>query len=115
MYIRTNTFHGYGGISEGPKAAIELGAAVLSFGQALFTGGNFSTESSVVNYLHQNTPLDQKFVRCNRKFRISAAKPGPLPLDVIKKADLGEKFWFQLSYEYNGNDLRNVSVEPLMD
>jgi hypothetical protein len=115
MYIRTNAFHGYGGVPAAATGAIELGAAVLSFGQALFTGGSFSTQSSVVNYLHQNTPLDQKFVRCKRRFRISAAKPGPVPLDFIKKADAGEKFWFELSYDYNGNDLRNVSVEPLMD
>ncbi len=119
MYIRTNQFHGFSQAPApalGPVAVIELGAAVLSLGRDLFTGGSFSTQSSVVNYIHQNTPLSQKFVTCKRRFKFSAAKPGgPLPLTFIKANDLGEKFWFELSYEYNGNDLRNVAVEPLMN
>jgi outer membrane protein OmpA-like peptidoglycan-associated protein len=119
MYIRTNQLHGFSqapapGI--GPVAVIELGAAVLSLGRDLFTGGSFSTQSSVVNYIHQNTPLTQKFVTCKRRFKLLAAKPGgPLPLEYLRKYEIAEKFWFELSYEYNGNDLRNVAVEPLMN
>ena len=117
MYIRTGQLHGFSQAPApiGPVAAVELGIAVLTTVRDLFTGGNFSTQSSVVNYIHQNTPLSQKFVSCKRMFKILAAKPGgPLPLEYKKKYEVAEKFWFQLSYEYNGNDLRNVAVEPLV-
>jgi outer membrane protein OmpA-like peptidoglycan-associated protein len=120
MYIRTEELDGLSQAPPapalGPVAVIELGAAVLSLGRDLFTGGSFQTQSSVVNYIHQGTPLSQKFVSCKRRFKLSAAKPGgPFPIEVIKKYDIGEKFWFELSYEYNGNDLRNVAVEPLVN
>jgi hypothetical protein len=95
--------------------AIEVGSAALSFGRDLFTGGNFSTTSSFINYVHESTPLDQIFKPCERRFQISAYKPSPLPLDFAKKNNIGEKFWFKLSYQFNGNDLRNVAVEPFLD
>lgn len=95
--------------------AIEVGSAALSFGRDLFTGGNFSTTSSFINYVHESTPLDQVFKSCERKFQIGAYKPGHFPLDLVKNNNMGEKFWFKLSYQFNGNDLRNVAVEPLLD
>jgi hypothetical protein len=118
MYIQTNVddFPGYGISPAGVKGAVELGAAVLSFGRDLFRGGSFSTTSSVVNYMHENTPIDKKFTLCTRRLRINTTKPNPfLTLDLIKKHNVGERFWFELSYEYNGNDLRNVAVRPLPD
>jgi OmpA family len=95
--------------------AIEVGSAALSFGRDLFTGGNFSTTSSFINYVHESTPLDQIFKSCERKFQILAYKPSQFPLEFAKKYNMGEKFFFKLSYQYNGNDLRNVAVEPLLD
>jgi outer membrane protein OmpA-like peptidoglycan-associated protein len=115
MYIQTNRLSGYGQAPVVVKA-VEVGSAILSFGRDLFTGGNFSTQSSVVNYLHQNTPLDRKFVTCKRKFRFLAAHPGgPISNAQKKQLGLADSFWFELSYEYNGNDLRNVAVEPLVN
>jgi OmpA family len=119
MYIRTKVddFLGYGLSPAGVKGAVEIGAAVLSFGRDLFRGGSFSTTSSVVNYMHENTSPDRKFTYCAKRLRINATKPPPFPisLDFIKQKNLGEKFWFELSYEYNGNDLRNVAIRPLID
>jgi hypothetical protein len=114
MYVPTSIdeFPGYG---IAPAAALELGAAALTFGKDLFTGGDFSTSSNVLNYLHDNTPPEQKFIPCKKLLRIEAYKPGLLPLDRAKQLHLAEKFWFELSYEYNGNDLRNVAVEPRLD
>jgi outer membrane protein OmpA-like peptidoglycan-associated protein len=117
MYLRPSIdeFSGYG---IGPAAALELGTAALTFGSQLFTGGDFQTTSTVVNYMHENTPLEQRFISppCRQRLLIEAYKPNTfVPLETAKQRHLAEKFWFQLSYEYNGNDLRNVAVEPLVN
>jgi hypothetical protein len=116
MYILTNSYSLEG--FEFPAAAakaIELGSAALTFGAQLFKGGSFQTTSTVVNYMHANTPPERIPKRCTRRFLIKAAHPGIYPLDFIKKRGLGEKFWFELSYLYNGNDLINVAVEPMVN
>src|SRR5262245_43014488 len=61
-YVRPGAggFAGYG--TPVAVAAAELGAAVYQPVKDLFTGGDFSTSSNVVNYMHPNTPLDQKFI-----------------------------------------------------
>jgi hypothetical protein len=79
--------------------------------------------------MHDNTPLEQKFISppCRQRVLIAASKPGSVPATPFfapaltpqqkakQRLDYAEKFWFQLSYEYNGNDLRNVGVEPLVN
>src|SRR5918997_313768 len=105
MYIRTSVdgVPGYG-IAPAVKGALELGAAALTFGKDLFIGGDFSTSSNVLNYIHDNTPLEQKFISppCRQRLLIEAYKPNQfIPLDTAKQRHLAEKFWFQLSYEHN--------------
>ena len=117
MYILTNSDSALGfGLNPGAVVkVVEVGSAALTFGRDLFTGGNFSTTASVLSYVHDSTPPDQKFTSCKKQFQIKAYTPGPLPLQFAKQKSIGENFWFDLSYEYNGNDLRNVAVEPLLD
>jgi hypothetical protein len=93
---------------------VGVGSAILTLGQQVFRGGSFSTTSNPVNYVHDNTSPDRKSELCTREFRIMAAKPGAFPVETLKNLDLGENFWFQLSYTYNGNDLINVVIEPLV-
>ncbi len=103
------------GVGLGPVAAIELGAAVLSVGTALTTGGDFQTSSAPISYIHEGTPPTQTFKQCRRQFMISAFKPLPIPIPPSDPRAPAEKFWFALQYEYNGNDLREVRVDPLPD
>lgn len=116
MYIQSGLSGSYG-FGIGPAAAIELGAAAVSFGQALTQGGDFQTTSAPISYMHPGTPPTQVFKRCAREFMISAFRPAPFPVP-IRPTDPrapAEKFWFSLKYEYNGNDLREVKVDPLFD
>lgn len=114
MYIQSGRVgsHGFG---LGPAAAIELGAAALSVGTALTTGGDFQTTSAPISYMHPGTPPTQSFRRCAREFMISAFRPAPIPIPPTDPRAPAEKFWFSLQYEYNGNDLREVRVDPLPD
>jgi hypothetical protein len=115
MYIQSG-ISGPSGLGFNP-AAIELGAAVLGIGTALTTGGDFQTTSAPVSYMHPGTPPTQSFRRCSREFMISAFIPPPMPIPVPPTDPRvpAERFWFRLQYEYNGNDLREVRVDPLPD
>jgi OmpA family len=114
MYLQTEP-SGLQGLELAPAAAIELGAAALSIGTALTTGGDFQTTSAPISYIHEGTPPTQTFKPCIREFMISAYKPPPfpVPLPPTDPRVPAEKFWFSLQYEYNGNDLREVKVDPL--
>jgi outer membrane protein OmpA-like peptidoglycan-associated protein len=114
MYIQSGLSGSYG-FGIGPVAAIELGAAALSVGTALTTGGDFQTTSAPISYMHPGTPPTQVFKRCGREFMISAFRAGPFPIPPTDPRAPAEKFWFALQYEYNGNDLREVRVDPLPD
>jgi OmpA family protein len=113
MYIQSG-FAGARGLGS-PAAAIELGAAALSIGQALTTGGDFQTTTAPISYIHPGTPPSQRFRRCAREFMISAFRPAPFPIPPTDPRAPAEKFWFVLQYEYNGNDLREVRIDPLPD
>ena len=116
MYVHTGLSGAYG-FGIGPAAAIELGAAAVSFGAALTQGGDFQTTSTPISYMHPGTPPTQTFRRCTREFMISAYRlpPFPVPVSPTDPRAPAEKFWFVLQYEYNGNDLREVRVDPLPD
>jgi hypothetical protein len=113
MYIRTGDI-GVQGLGLGPVAALNIGSAALTVGTALTSGGTFQTTSAPINYIHEGTPPTQTFRTCLREFMISAFKP-MVPVPPSDPHSPAEKFWFALQYEYNGNDLREVKVDPLMD
>jgi len=123
MYIRTpvDDFSGYGIAPAAVATAAGIGAAALSFAQAIFAqpNCNFCVSSTGVNYKHPITSRDRKYRRCEKLLLIRAFTPLPAMLnvtpDIERKKGWGEKFWFKLSYEYNGNDLNNVRVEPLIN
>jgi hypothetical protein len=86
---------------------VGLGLSIFNTGRTLATSGNLSYEATMVNYVHENTPPAQRFIGCNREFLISAYHP---------RIGFGrQKFWFRLSFEYNGNDVRNVAINLLED
>lgn len=127
MYITSPRGGNHGGFGALPVVAtageaIGLGITVFSSvsGVMAQTGG-FRSQSATVSALHPNTPASQTFRRCELDFRLDARKPniatqvlqqqGRTPAEI--NAMSGEKFWFRLSFEYNGNDLRGVTVQPL--
>src|SRR5713101_1081496 len=93
MYIRTtlDDFPGYGIAPAAVATAVGIGAAVWSVGQSIFAQPdcNLCFSSTAVDYKHPNTPLDRKYARCEKLFWIGAYTPGPLPLDFVRKKNLG--------------------------
>src|SRR5687768_1733715 len=83
-----------------------LGLTVFSTGRELIAGGAFSSTATTVNYVHQNPPPNATFRTCIQEFLISAHHP---------RGGLGrQQFWFRLSFEHNGYDLRNIAITPLI-
>jgi len=91
-----------------PIVAAELGVAVFSAGAPIVLSGNLSCSAATINYMHENTPPDAQWTRATTSFRLRVWNPRPL---------IGgeESVYFRLSYEYNGHDLRDVSVTCLQD
>lgn len=87
--------------------AIGLGLAAFTEGRAIVTSGNLASAANTVNYIHENTPPRQQFTRTTMEFKISAHHP---------RIGIGtQQFWFRLSFEHNGNDLRNAQIVVLED
>jgi hypothetical protein len=96
------------GIGSAPVVAgAGLGVAVFNTGRELVTSGDFSSHATTVNYIHANTPASLLFRPCVREFLISAHHP--------RYGWSRQQFWFRLSFEHNGHDLRNVAITPLID
>ncbi|GAB4145372.1 MAG: hypothetical protein Fur0021_02600 [Candidatus Promineifilaceae bacterium] len=92
----------------GPLAAAELGLAVFSAGAPIVLSGSFSCSAATINYIHENTPPDAEWTRATTTFRVNVWNPRPLVGGNIS-------MYFRLSYEYNGHDLRDVSIVGLQD
>jgi hypothetical protein len=87
--------------------AIGLGVAIFQTGQSILTSGDFTSESSTVNYIHERTPISQVFRTCSMEFSLKAHHP---------RYGIGDQtFWFRLSFEYNGNDIRNAAINALVN
>jgi hypothetical protein len=70
--------------------------------------GFFSTTSDFVAYIHKNTPSNKKLTTRSCQFLISTTWVD-LGGHDIRVGD----YWFQLEFQYNGNDLKEVSIKPL--
>ena len=97
--------------NEGPDiqrdaiAAASLGVAVLQYGQAIVTSGNFSCSMMSVNYMHKKTPPDIEWTPVSTEFSITAHHP---------RYFIGtQEFWFRLTFDQNGYDLRNIQINAL--
>ena len=94
-------------VQRDPVAIAGLGLAVFQYGQAMVTSGNFSCSMTSVNYIHENTPPETEWTSVNTEFSITASHP---------RYFVGtQEFWFRLSYEHNGNDVRNIQVNALVN
>jgi hypothetical protein len=86
--------------------AASLGVAVFTEGRSLATSGALSHSATTVNYIHENTPPDIRWQEYVDIIEIKAAHKWPFST---------QHFYFRLSYEYNGYDLRNVAINILRD
>jgi hypothetical protein len=68
----------------------------------------FSVTSNTASYIHQNSPSDKTFSKRSCQFLISTYSCDSYCSDML----IGE-YWFQVEFQYNGNDLRMVSITPL--
>jgi N-acetyl-anhydromuramyl-L-alanine amidase AmpD len=96
--------------------AAGLGLAAFDAGRNI-ASGDLSVQSDLAKYVHPNTPAHVSFTRRTVDFKISAHNlvltssiPGITP-PTIK--DVQEGFYFRISFEYNGYDLRNVVITRL--
>jgi hypothetical protein len=87
--------------------AISLGVAIFSEGRAIITSGALSSTANTVNYIHEKTPPTQVFTRTSMELKVLAHHP---------RIGIGtQEFWFRVSFEHNGNDLRNAQIILLED
>ncbi|MCA9938749.1 MAG: OmpA family protein [Anaerolineales bacterium] len=91
-----------------PVVAAELGIAVFSAGAPIVLSGNFSCSAATINYIHENTPPDADWTRVTTTLRANVWNPRPFMGGNMS-------MYFRLSYEYNGHDLRDVSIVGLQD
>jgi hypothetical protein len=103
MVAQYRSYFGEVGVIEG----IEVGLAVFQIIQTVATSGDFSVQADIAQYIHENTPPAQQFFRKTIEFEIDAHHPR------IGISD--QEFYFRLTFEYNQNDLRNVSITELRD
>lgn len=88
-----------------PISAASLGVAIFEAGRQMLTGGSFSSTSNTPSYMHTGTPASVKWKKYTAEAKIKAWHP---------RAGWGyQYFYFRISYEANGYDLRNVQVVPL--
>jgi hypothetical protein len=96
------------GLGSAPAiGAASLGIAAFTAGRDIVTSGDFSSRAATVNYVHANTPPSLAFRTCTREFLISAHHP--------RYGFDRQQFWFRLSFEHNGHDLRNIAIHALVD
>lgn len=94
-------------IQRDPVAIAGLGLAVFESGRSMLTGGSFSSTANTPSYMHEGTPASAQWVSRTAEAKIRAFNP---------RIGFGEQFfYFRISYQQNGYDLRNVQVVPLID
>ncbi len=94
-------------IQRDPVAVAGLGLAVFESGRSMLSGGSFSSTANTPSYMHTGTPATAEWAPRTAEAKIRAFHP---------RIGFGEQFfYFRLSYQKNGYDLRNVQVVPLKD
>jgi len=104
-----------GNLSQAPAAAAwaTIAEKTYSEGKYFYSLGKLSVSANTpINYYHPDTPYppSQKFIPCPyREFSISAS----YPVSALGLQLPAATFYFQLSFNYNGNDLQAVAIRLL--
>ena len=101
MYPTYRSVFDEGEVLEG----IGVGLAVFEIIKSFATSGDLSVQSDLAQYIHENTPPGQQFSRKSIEFEIDAHHP--------RLGISDQEFYFRLVFEFNQNDLRNVSITEL--
>jgi outer membrane protein OmpA-like peptidoglycan-associated protein len=84
-----------------------LGLAVFETGRSVATGGDLAFEAAPASYRHDHTPPEIAFTRYSENLMIKANHP---------RAGFGwQHFWFSLRFDYNGYDIRDCTLNVLID
>lgn len=90
-----------------PVSVAGLGVSIFSAGQTIESGGMFTCQSNTPSYMHENTPAEAEWEPVSTTIMVVAQHP---------RVGIGNQyFYFNLSYERNGYDIRNAVVNKLED
>ena len=94
-------------VQRGGLAIAALGLAVFVEGRTLATSGRLSHNANTPSYMHPNTPLTEEWETKTFILHIEAFHP---------RLGWGlQHFYFRVSYERNGYDIRNATINLLED
>lgn len=89
-----------------PVSIASLGIAVFTTGKTLATEGSFRSSSDTPSYMHSKKQ-SSKWGKVIASIGLNAYHP---------RAGIGtQNMKFRLIYDYNGHDIRNARVEPLIN
>lgn len=82
-----------------------LGLAAFAEGRSLATSGSLAHSANTPSYMHETTPPSETWETMTTELHVVAWHP---------RAGWGlQDFWFRLSYERNGYDIRNATINLL--
>lgn len=90
-----------------PVSIAGLGVSIFSAATPFLTGGSFSWQTNTpINYKHNwSGRQPPRYKKRTMRFRMIAHHP---------RYGIGnQNFWFRLSYDFNGHDLRDVEIVGL--
>ena len=86
---------------------VATGLAVFDTGRSVGTSGSFQSTSNTPSYMHRETPSSARWKNFNHQIAVIAWHP--------RITQDWQVMLFRLIYEYNGYDIRNARVVPLVD
>ena len=90
-----------------PVSAASLGVAVFEAGRSYANSGNLYHNGNTPSYMHERTPAEATWENVVTELQIQAHHP---------RIGLGNQdFYYRLSYQRNGYDIRNAQVDVLRD
>ncbi|MBD1808383.1 DUF4157 domain-containing protein [Microcoleus sp. FACHB-SPT15] len=90
-----------------PVSATSLGVAVFEAGRSYANSGNLYHNGNTPSYMHERTPIEATWEDVVTELNIQAFHPR-IGWD-------NQDFYYRLSYQRNGYDIRNAQVDILRD
>jgi hypothetical protein len=90
-----------------PVSAASLGVAVFEAGRSYANSGNLYHNGNTPSYMHERTPAEATWENVVTELQIQAHHP--------RVGWDNQDFYYRLSYQRNGYDIRNAQVDVLRD
>lgn len=94
-------------VQRDPVAVAALGVAIFAEGRQFAQSGSLYHNGNVPSYMHEHTPPDAVWERQTTELHVKAHHP--------RYGFGAQDFYYRLSYERNGYDIRNAQVDVLRD